>query len=70
MSESQPTEITFKDFDNNGTIDPIITYHLEGKSYPVPSRDDLLEHLSMLKKKFTDYKTYADAQITDLFSTK
>ncbi len=68
-SESQPAEITFKDFDDNGTIDPIMTYYLDGKSYPMPSRDDLLEHLPMLKKKFTDYKSYADAQITDLFSS-
>ena len=68
-NENQPAEITFKDFDDNGTIDPIMTYYLDGKSYPMPSRDDLLEHLPMLKKKFTDYKTYADAQITDLFSS-
>ncbi|MDZ7899456.1 MAG: VCBS repeat-containing protein [Arcicella sp.] len=69
VSESQPAEITFKDFDDNGTIDPIISYYLEGKSYPMASRDDLLEHLPMLKKRFTDYKTYADAQITDMFSS-
>ncbi len=69
VSENQPAEITFKDFDDNGTIDPIMTYYLDGKSYPMPSRDDLLEHLPMLKKKFTDYKSYADAQITDLFNS-
>ena len=68
-TENQPAEITFKDFDDNGTIDPIMTYYLDGKSYPMASRDDLLEHLPMLKKKFTDYKSYADAQITDLFSS-
>jgi enediyne biosynthesis protein E4 len=69
VSESQPAEITFKDFDDNGTIDPIMTYYLDGNSYPMPSRDDLLEHLPMLKKKFTDYKSYADAQLTDLFNS-
>jgi enediyne biosynthesis protein E4 len=69
VSESQPAEITFKDFDDNGSIDPIMTYYLDGKTYPMASRDDLLEHLPMLKKKFTDYKSYADAQITDLFSS-
>jgi enediyne biosynthesis protein E4 len=69
VSDSQPAEITFKDFDENGTIDPIMTYYLDGKSYPMASRDDLLEHLPMLKKKFTDYKSYADAQITNLFSS-
>ncbi|MCU0470996.1 MAG: VCBS repeat-containing protein, partial [Arcicella sp.] len=66
-NENQPATITFKDFDENGTLDPIMSYYLGGKSYPSPSRDDLLEHLPMLKKKFTDYKSYADAQINDLF---
>ncbi len=69
-SEKQPAEITFKDFDDNGTIDPIMSYYLSGKSFPFPSRDDLLEHLPMLKKKFTDYKSYADAQISDLFTAE
>jgi enediyne biosynthesis protein E4 len=69
VSESQPAEITFKDFDDNGTIDPIMTYYLDGKTYPMASRDDLLEHLPMLKKKFTDYKSYADAQLTNLFNS-
>jgi enediyne biosynthesis protein E4 len=69
-TENQPTEITFKDFDDNGTIDPIMSYYLNGKSYPFPSRDDLLEHLPMLKPKFTNYKSYADAQLSDLFTTE
>lgn len=69
-TEKQPAEITFKDFDDNGTMDPIMSYYLNGKSYPFPSRDDLLEHLPMLKAKFTNYKSYADAQISDLFSAQ
>jgi enediyne biosynthesis protein E4 len=68
-TKNQPAEITFKDFDDNGTIDPIMSYYLNGKSYPFPSRDDLLEHLPMLKPKFTNYKSYADAQLSDLFSS-
>ncbi len=69
-TEKQPVELNFKDFDDNGTIDPIMSYYLSGKSYPFPSRDDLLEHLPMLKSKFTDYKTYADAQLSDLFTAE
>ena len=69
-TEKQPAEITFKDFDDNGTIDPIMSYYLNGKSYPFPSRDDLLEHLPMLKAKFTNYKSYADAQISDFFTAQ
>jgi enediyne biosynthesis protein E4 len=69
-TKNQPAEITFKDFDDNGTIDPIMSYYLNGKSYPFPSRDDLLEHLPMLKPKFTNYKSYADAQLSDLFTTE
>jgi len=33
-SAEKPMQMTFKDFDNNGSVDPIITYYLDGKSYP------------------------------------
>ena len=56
------------DFDDNGTIDPIVCYYIGGKSYPMASRDELLDEIPSLKKKFVHYKDYADATIGDLFS--
>ena len=67
-SATEPLELTFKDFDNNGTIDPILTYYIQHQSYPFASRDELLNQINGLRKKFQDYKSYANAKITDIFS--
>ena len=67
-SDSEPTELYFKDFDNNGSIDPVITTYIEGVSYPLHNRDRMLGHMVMLKKRFTRYAPYANATITDIFT--
>ena len=66
-SPEKPMQMTFKDFDNNGSVDPIITYYNDGKSYPWPSRDEITGQIPVLRRKFPDYKSYADARITDIF---
>jgi hypothetical protein len=67
-SPRQPLTLYFKDFNHNGTIDPIFCYSIGGISYPAISRDDLTGEIPFLKKKFLEYHTYADATIHDLFS--
>jgi enediyne biosynthesis protein E4 len=62
-SEKQPVTLVYDDFDNNGSIDPILNYYIMGESYPYPTRDELTEQLPSFKKRFTDYKSYADAKI-------
>lgn len=65
-SDKEPLSLYYKDFDGNGSIDPIFCYYINGKSYPALSRDDLLDHLPMNKNKFNDYKSYAQATINDI----
>jgi len=67
-NEKEPLSIYYKDFDGNGSVDPIFCYYIKGVSYPSESRNDLIEQLPMLRKKFSDYKTYAEATINDIFS--
>jgi enediyne biosynthesis protein E4 len=68
VNEKEPMSIYYKDFDGNGSIDPVICYYINGVSYPANSRDDLTEQMPGLKKKFLAYKAYADATINDIFS--
>ncbi|HEV2478561.1 MAG TPA: VCBS repeat-containing protein [Puia sp.] len=67
-SARQPLTLYYKDFDHNGSIDPIFCYYIQGISYPAISRDDLIGVLPALQKKFPDYHSYADATIHDIFS--
>ena len=66
-SKEQPLQLYVNDFDDNGIIDPIMCYYIQGKSYPMASRDELLDQLPALKKKYIKYKNYADATISDIF---
>ncbi|MFT3933354.1 MAG: VCBS repeat-containing protein [Chitinophagaceae bacterium] len=66
-SAEEPMTMYVADFDDNGTIDPIVCYYIQGKSYPMASRDELLDQIVPLKKKFVKYIDYADAAITDIF---
>ena len=68
VSEREPMNLYFKDFDNNGSVDPVLCYYIDGVSYPAASRDDLTDQLPGLKKKFLTYKAYASATISDIFT--
>lgn len=67
-NKDQPLQIFANDFDDNGTLDPILCYYIQGKSYPMASRDELLDQIAPLKKKYVHYRDYADATLNDLFS--
>lgn len=66
-SPTQPMTLYVADFDDNGSLDPILCYYIQGKSYPMASRDELLDQIVTLKKKFNSYASYADATIDDIF---
>ncbi|WP_460984537.1 VCBS repeat-containing protein [Spirosoma fluminis] len=67
-SDQQPAELVYKDFDNNGKIDPVLCLYVQGKSYPHATRDELLDQVGMLRSRFTSYDTYASATLTDIFT--
>jgi hypothetical protein len=67
-SDSQPAEMYFADFDQNGSVDPIFCTYIHGKSYPYLTRDELLQQLVSFKKRFTDYQSFATVTLGDLFS--
>jgi len=68
VSDTEPAEMFYKDFDNNGSVDPILCFYIQHKSYPYVSRDELLEQMSIMRTRFTDYKSYANATMKDIFS--
>ncbi len=65
---AQPVTVWYKDYDGNGSVDPILHYYIDGVSYPAASRDDLAEQLPMLNKKYLAYATYANATTATLFT--
>ena len=68
VSEAEPAELYYADFDRNGSIDPIFCYYIQGKSYPYLTRDELLGQLAVLRPRFTSYAAYSEATIDDILS--
>ncbi|HEY8934805.1 MAG TPA: VCBS repeat-containing protein [Cyclobacteriaceae bacterium] len=67
-SASKPVKLYYGDFDNNNSIDPLFCYYVGEQSYPFPTRDELTESIPIFKKKFPNYKSYADATIDTILS--
>ena len=56
----EPVSLYINDFDDNGTLDQIITYYHQGEEHSIATMDELTKRMPSLRKKFTDYATYAD----------
>ena len=67
VSDKEPAEMLYKDFDNNGSVDPVLCTFVMEQRFPYVSRDELLDQLPYLKKRFPDYKSFADATLQDIF---
>ncbi len=68
VSDSEPATLVYKDFDDNGAVDPILCFYIMGKCYPYVTRDEMLDQISSMRPKFPDYKSYADAEMKDIFT--
>ncbi|MBO9200697.1 MULTISPECIES: VCBS repeat-containing protein [Niastella] len=68
VSEKEPGELYYADFDGNGSIDPFFNFYIQGQSYPFVSRDELNEQIYPMRKKFTSYAAYSTVTINDIFT--
>ncbi len=66
-SPDKPTCIYANDFDDNGENDPILCTYFGHKSYPVHSRDELLDQMTSYRKIYLRYKDFASDDIVDMF---
>jgi hypothetical protein len=69
VDQRHPAELYYKDLDGNGTIDPFLCTYIKDTSYPFLTRDELLQQVGNMSRRFPDYKTYANARITDIFGS-
>jgi len=71
-SDKYPICITAKDFDKSGysAIPSIFLPDENGdkKEFPMHGRDDMLKQMISVKKKYTNYKSYATATMDDILS--
>ena len=64
----KPVRLWISDFDQNGTLDKIITRTVDKKDVPVFLKRELTEQMPSLKKQNLRFSEYAKKSIQDLFS--
>ncbi len=69
-SATEPISLLVADFDGNGSTDPVMTYFRQGKRYTYFGRDELARQMVGLKKRYTDYQTFAEAGLDKIFPSK
>ena len=67
VSESEPLDMYFKDFDSNGSVEPILCCYIQGKSYPYITRDELLNQINGFRAKYPTYDSYSDVTYQEIF---
>jgi enediyne biosynthesis protein E4 len=48
----EPVCIYASDYDKNGSIDPVMTYYVQGEKHIVHSRDELISQISAMRIRF------------------
>ncbi|MBS1527229.1 MAG: VCBS repeat-containing protein, partial [Bacteroidetes bacterium] len=66
-SVENPVKLYLADFDKNSTVNPILTYSIEGKDYTFLGKGDLEKKIPQLKKKFPYYRDFAGKSIDEIF---
>ena len=62
-----PLKLYVKDFDNNGSIEQVMAYTLEGKEYTFLAKDELERTIPVLKKAYLKYEEVAGKTIQYIF---
>ncbi len=69
-SAKEPVRVHARDFDENGSMDPVLSYYLGGKSYPVAPRDAMIDQIIAMKGRFKRYADYDTATLDRTFSSE
>ncbi|MDQ6476880.1 FG-GAP-like repeat-containing protein [Dyadobacter sp. LHD-138] len=69
-SQKEPIKIVAKDFNGDGTFDPLMGYFIQGKRYPSVPRDALNQQVIQFRRKFPHYADYAKVTFDELLSNE
>ncbi len=67
VADNAPLTVYASDFDNNGSVECIMSYYLSGKEYTVANRDQITSVLPSIKKQFDNYTKFSEAGFSDIF---
>ncbi len=62
-THDQPLRMYVNDFDENGSIDGIVTRYIHDLEYPIAPRGALIDQLELINYKFPSYQSLAEADM-------
>lgn len=65
-NEKEPVSIYAKDFDRNGSMDPIMSRYVQGKEYPVHYRETMTEQIVTLRRLLKNYSIYGQMGMSEI----
>ena len=67
-SATSPVKLWVSDFDNNGAVDKVMSYTVNGKDMPVFLKKDMEEQMPFLKKNNLKHQVFAKKPMQELFT--
>lgn len=64
----EPLTLIVKDWDQNGSVDPLVAYYKEEKQWIFNSLNELQKQMPLVRKRYTNYDTYANDALDKVFS--
>ena len=70
-SEKYPLTVYAKDFDSNGSVDPVLACYMKAedgtlKAFPMHNRDDLSAQMVQIRRQYLRYGSYAKATVDEV----
>ena len=63
----EPLTLYINDFDQNGTVEQILSRYDQGQELPLTLRQDLVMQVPSLKKRYLRYENYVNQKVSDIF---
>lgn len=67
-SAENPLVLYYGDFDVNNKKEAILSYTIDGKQYPVNSKDELASQMNIINKRFVEHKNFAEKTMEEVLS--
>lgn len=66
VSQAAPMKLVAADFDDNGSIDPLVSYDVDGVQRPQRPRMAVAQHMPVLTRTFTSFRKWSAATMADI----
>ena len=68
-TSEEPFEVYSYDFDDNGSLDIVLSYYEHGVSFPVRGKDCSTQQIPDISEKFPTYEEFGGANLVDIYGT-